>query len=82
MSSRILNGIASRLDELEKSVSNENAQLRHLNFNLDVALPKLLGLPEEFRRAIETIKMSLKAFTEGLLQGVLGVDLGEDGGAS
>ena len=64
---RMLIDISSRLTDLESAVSARNAQLNQLRFNLDIAMPRIIGMADEFRGAIEGLNDSLKNFARGLI---------------
>ncbi|KAF4957161.1 hypothetical protein FSARC_11370 [Fusarium sarcochroum] len=64
---RMLTDISSRLTDLESAVSAGNAQLNQLGFNLDIAMPRITGMADEFRGAIEGLKESIKDFARGLI---------------
>lgn len=72
---RMLTAMSSRLADLELAVSTGNAQLNELGFNLDVSLPRILGMADEFRKAIESLRDSLrdslKVFARGLINHLL-----------
>ncbi|CAF3656610.1 unnamed protein product [Fusarium graminearum] len=75
---RMLNDISIRLSDLESTVSAGNAQLNQLGFNLDIAMPRILGMADEFRGAVETLKDSLKSFARGLINHLVNCRLEDD----
>ena len=67
----MLTAISSRLTDLESVVSTGNAQLNQLGFSIDIALPRILGITDEFRNAIDSLRDSLKSFAHGLFTHLL-----------
>lgn len=61
----MLEQISARLDQLE-------ANMNRLGFNLDLAMPKILNLPQELKEPIEGLKTGLRSFTQGLVEHVVG----------
>ncbi|CAM1503412.1 Fc.00g081880.m01.CDS01 [Cosmosporella sp. VM-42] len=60
---RMLQTLASRLEKLEGAVVDGNTELRELKFNTEMALPKLLGMPEDLRYLVEGLRTGFKVFT-------------------
>ncbi|KAF4955452.1 hypothetical protein FGADI_4563 [Fusarium gaditjirri] len=75
---RMLNNISTRLIDLECAVSAGNAQLNQLGFNIDIAMPRILGMADEFRGAIETLRDSLKSFARGLINHLVNCRIEDD----
>ena len=71
-------GISSRLGDVEMAVADGNGQLRQLGFIVDLQLPKLLSMAEEFRDAIEGLRKSMRAFSRGLISQLLGYQTESD----
>jgi hypothetical protein len=68
----MLQDLSARLEDLERAVSAGNCQISQIGFNIDRALPKLLGAAEEFRETISNLQKSLKVFTRELVSHLLG----------
>jgi hypothetical protein len=64
--------ISEHLKKIEASVEMGNERVGRLEQDITTALPKLLAIPQEFRDAIEALKLNLKAFVQGVLQQLLG----------
>jgi hypothetical protein len=70
--SSLLLKISEHLKKIEASVEMGNERVGRLEQDITTALPKLLAIPQEFRDAIEALKLNLKAFVQGVLQQLLG----------
>lgn len=63
--------MSSQLTELELAVSTGNAQLNQLGFTVDTALPRILGIADDVRSVVESLKASLKTFMHGLINNLV-----------
>lgn len=68
----LLRTMNARMERLEEATARDNALLRELSFNIDRGLPRLLDISQSLRDAMDDLKGSLKIFTRGILDQVLG----------
>ncbi|KAG4268351.1 hypothetical protein FPRO04_12457 [Fusarium proliferatum] len=69
---KLLQNLATRIEDLERAVSDGNCQINQIGFNIDRALPKLLSATEEVRETIDNLRKSLKVFSRELVNHLLG----------
>ncbi|KAH6889953.1 hypothetical protein B0T10DRAFT_459681 [Thelonectria olida] len=64
--------MTARLERIEGAAARDSETLRQLCFSVDRSLPRLLDMSQSLRDAMGELKRSLKVFTQGILDHLLG----------